>query len=352
MKKIASFTLITILMSSLLAGCGSNTSTSSNTPAQVKDPSTITIAWLPSNSGDNEKSLRAEYDKVITDATGIKVEDKLTTDYNIAISALENGDAQLGMFGPNEYLVSHSKDPKVIPLVVESGNSGTLKDALYHSRFLVKKGNEDQYKSGSSYSLDNIAGKKISFVSPSSTSGFNIPAAAILSQFSTQTKWKNLTKNDLTQGGNGKLFSQVIFSGSHQLSLYNLLMNKVDVACVDDIDVASYLTLTSGTDNEAGAVYSVKSGADSPFDKLSGAKFVIIKPIPVQNTPLEANSAFLSQKTLDAITKALTSDQVTKDSKIFAPKGSDGLVFVQPHRFLKVEDAWYNPMRQVLGFKS
>lgn len=350
MKRVVSFAVVTILMASFLTGCGSKTS-ATNTADGVKDPSTITIAWLPNNSGVNEQAFRTEFDKVISNATGKKVEDKLTTDYNIAISALETGAAQLGSFGPNEYMLSHAKDPKVVPLVVESGASGTLKDALYYSRFLVKKGNEDQYKSGSNYSINNIVGKRISFVSTTSTSGFNMPVAAILGQFTKLDKWKNLTKDKLTQGGNGQFFSQVIYSGSHQLSLYNLLMGKADVACVDDIDVASYLTLTSGTANTAGAVYTIKKGADTPFDKLAGEQFVIIDPIPVQNTPIEANSAFLSQKTLTAITQALTSDKVTKDSKIFSPKGANGTVYVQPDRFLKVDDTWYNPMRKVLGIK-
>ena len=158
MKKALLLAMVVILVSSLLAGCG--TSPSSSSASDVKEPDTITIAWLPNNSGDDEKALRDEMASVIAKATGKKVENKLTTDYAIAISALESGDAQLGFFGPNEYIVSHAKDPKIIPLVVESGDSGTLKDALYHSRFLVKKGNEDQYKSGDGYDIDNIVGKK------------------------------------------------------------------------------------------------------------------------------------------------------------------------------------------------
>ena len=265
------------------------------------------------------------------------------------MAALENGDAQLGYFGPYEYMTSHAKNPKIVPLVVESGNSGTLTDALYHSRLVVKKANEDQYKSGSDYSIDNITGKRMSFVSTSSTSGFNMPSAAILGNFNKQDKWKSLTKDGLMQGGSDKFFSQVVFSGSHPLSLANLLNDKVDVAAVDDIDVAQYVDLTSGSDNQEGAVYSVKKDATAPFNTLAGAQYTVIKSIPVQNTPLEANSAVLSQKLLDQITKALTSDKVTKDSKIFTPKGTPGSVFVQPHRFLKVDDSWYNPMKQVLN---
>ena len=263
------------------------------------------------------------------------------------MSALESGDAQLGYFGPYEYLVEHAKDPKIIPVVVESGDSGTLKDALYHSRFLVKKGTEAQYQSGSSFDIDHIVGKKISFVSISSTSGFNMPAAAILGKFNKQTEWKNLTKQDLAQSG--RFFSTVLFGGSHQLSLVNLLTGKADIAAVDDIDVNQYVTLTSGKDNVEGAVYTVKKGADAPFDTLTDAQYVVIKSIPIFNTPVEANSTALSKQTLAAITKALTADEVTKDQLIFAPKGSNGSVFVQPHRFLKVDNSWYDPMRKVLG---
>lgn len=330
------------------SGAASNASLAS----AVHEPHTITIAWLPNNSVDNEKAMRDEVASVISKAIGKPVENKLTTDYSIAISALETGNAQLGWFGPNEYIVSHAKNPNVIPLVVESGDSGTLKDALYHSRFVVKKGNEAKYRSGNSYDIDNIVGKRMSFVSTSSTSGFNMPAAVILGKFGKLDKWKSLTKDQLAQGGSGHFFSQVLFAGSHQLSLVNVLTDKSDISAVDDIDVAQYVTLTSGTASEPGAVYTVKQGAAAPFNNLAGAQFVVIKGIPVQNTPLEANRAFLSQKTLDAITNVLTSDSVTNDPKIFVPASAANGIFVQPHRFLKVDDAWYDPMRQVLGYSK
>ena len=118
----------------LLAGCAK--------------PKTVTLAWLPNNSGDNEKVFRAAFDKVIAQVTGAQVQDRLTTDYNIALAALDSGDAQLAWFGPFEYMAGHAKNPHVVPLVVESGDSGSTQDALYHSRLLVKKGNEGLYKSG------------------------------------------------------------------------------------------------------------------------------------------------------------------------------------------------------------
>ena len=317
----------------------------------VKEPDTLTIAWLPNDSAEGEAGMRDEIANAISKATGKKVENKLTTDYTIAIAALENGDAQLGWFGPNEYLVSHAKNSHVIPLVVNTGPSGTLKDSLYYSRFVVRKGNESNYLSGGKYSINNIAGKRMSFVSTSSTSGFNMPAAAILGQFGKDAKWKQLSKEDLAQGGSDKFFHQVLFAGPHQLSLVNALTGKSDVSAVCDFLISTNVTLESGTDNAEGAVYKVNDTAEAPFTAVGGKEFVIIKSIPVLNPPVEANSEYLSQKTMDQITAVLTSDEVANNPKIFTPKGVKGSDFQQPARFAKVTDDWYNPMRKVLGIK-
>lgn len=346
MKKVPLLALVTVLVSSLLlAGCGS---TSTATASGVKDPDTITIAWLPNNAGEDFKATRAAIDKVIADATGKKVEDRLTTDYAITVEALASGNAQLAFLGGESYVESHKKNPKVLPLVVNSGESGTLKDALYYSRLVVKKGNEDQYKSGNGYAIDNIVGKRMSFVSTSSTSGFKVPSSAIVSYFSKQDKWKNLKAEELLQGGSDKFFSQVLFGGSHQLSLVNVLTDKAEVAAVDDVDVVSYVDLTQGKDNTPGAVYTVKKDATAPFNKLAGAQYVVIKAIPVINGPIAVNTGALSKKTIDAMTQALTSEDTTKNPKIFIPKDSKAKGFFnQPQRFLTAEDSLYQPIRDL-----
>lgn len=344
MKKFPLLALVTVLVSSLLlAGCSS-----SSTSASVKEPDTITMAWLPNSAGEDFKEARVEIGQVIEKATGKKVEHKLTTDYAITIEALASGNAQIAWVGAQQYIEAHAKNDKVLPLLVNSGSSGTLSDALYYSRIVVKKQNGEHYKSGSGYSIDNIIGTKMSFVSTSSTSGFKVPSAAIVTHFSKMDQWKNLKQEELLQGGSGKLFSQVMFGGSHQLSLVNVLTGKAEVAAVDDIDVISYVELAEGKDNAPGAVYTVKKGAAAPFDKLAGAQFTVIQATPVLNAPIVVNTGVLSQKTLDAITAALTSDAVTKNPKIFLPKDSKGKGFFnQPQRFLKVEDSWFNPIREL-----
>lgn len=345
MKKLSLLVIFLMLVAALAGGCSS----SSTTGGQAKEGGKITVVWLPNNSGDDFKEVRAEVGKIIEKATGKKVEDKLTTDYAILIEAIASGNAQIAYCGAQQYIMAHDKNPKVLPLVTYSGDSGTLKDAMYYSRLVVKKGNEDQYKAGSVYALDNLPGKKMSFVSNSSTSGFKVPSATIVSYFSKQEKWKNLKAEDLLEGGADKFFSQVLFGGSHQLSLVNVLSGKADVSAVDDIDVVNYLDLTEGQDNTKGAVYTVKKDAAAPFDKLGGAQFVVIESVPVMNAPIIANTQALDQETIDKITTMLTSDEVTNNPLIFVPKDSKnkGLGFKQPQRFVKVDDAWYKPIRDL-----
>ncbi|WP_347488046.1 PhnD/SsuA/transferrin family substrate-binding protein [Desulfoscipio sp. XC116] len=341
MKKIFLFVLTTALMSLFLAGCSSSSDSS-----VVKEPDTITIAWLPNTVGEDLKEARDEIGKVIAEATGKKVDHKLTTDYAITIEAIASGTAQLAWVGAQQYIEAHEKNDKVLPLVVSSGDSGTLDDAMYYSRLVVKKGNEDQYKSGDGFSIDNIAGKTMSFVSTSSTSGCKVPSSGIVAHFSQQDQWKELKQEELLEGGGDKFFSQVIFGGSHQLSLVNVLTDKAEVAAVDDVDVASYVELTAGTENRPGAVYTVRENADPPFDKLAGAQYVLIQSTPVLNAPVVANTGVLKQETIDAITRALTSDEVTNNPKIFIAEGGKGF-FNQPQCFLTVEDDWFEPIREL-----
>lgn len=285
---------------------------------------------------------------LIEKATGKKVEHKLTTDYVIAIESIATGNADLAFTGAQGYIEAHNKNEKVLPLVTNSGASGTLDDAVYYSWLNVKKGNEDQYKAGNEYSIDNIVGKKFSFVSNSSTSGFKVPSAGIVSYFSKKDQWKNLTTEDLLEGGKGKFFSEVLYGGSHQGSAVNLLTDKVDVAAFCDVCVGNYVELASGTQNTPGAIYKVRQDAAEPFNTVPGAEFVSISVTPVLNAPFIVNTENVSEETRNKILEAMTSDETTNNPKIFVPKDSEfkGL-WKQPERFLKVEDAWFNPIREL-----
>ncbi|MFT3952317.1 MAG: phosphate/phosphite/phosphonate ABC transporter substrate-binding protein [Oscillospiraceae bacterium] len=326
-----------------MAACGA--SSDSKKPADK-----ITIVWYPNESAADYESARAEFAKLITQATGKEVEHKLTTDYSIAIEAMASGTAQICFMGAQGYVEANKKSAKVQPLFVNSGESGTLDDAIYYSWFAVNKADEETYQKDGAYSIEAVQGKRMSYVSDSSTSGFKVPTNAIITLFSATDKWKSITVDDLIEGGSDKFFSEVLYGGSHQGSAVNLLTGKADVAAFCDTELAAYMDLVSGTEDTAGAVYQVKDNATAPFDSLKGKQCVIIKSTPVLNGPFAYNADTLSADDVKKIQDLFTSDAVTNNPQIFVTEGS-GLVGMfekeGSEKFVLVQDSWYDPIRNM-----
>ena len=314
------------------------------------DSGKITLVWYPNESASDYQSARDEFAKLITQATGKEVEHKLTTDYSIAIEAVAGGTAQICFMGAQGYIEANEKSKDVKPLFVNSGASGTLDDALYYSWLAVNKGDEEEYMDNGKYSIANIQGKKISFVSNSSTSGFKVPTSGILSFFSKTEAWSKITVDDLVEGGSGKFFDEVLFGGSHQGSAVNLLSGKADVAAFCDTEMMNYMDLSSGEENKAGAVYEVKSDASAPFDSLKGKQCVVIQSTPVLNGPFAYNSKTLSADDVKKIQELFTSDEVANNPQIFVTEDSDKIGMFKKadkERFVLVEDSWYDPIREL-----
>lgn len=323
-----------------------NASAENNTSGSGKYTDTITLVWYPNESAEDYQDARNEVGRLIEQATGKTVEQKLTTDYAIAIESLSNGTAQIGCcMGAEGYIQAKNSNDAVEPLFVQSGESGTLDDALYYSFFAVKEENADQYLDGGSYSIDNIKGKRMSFVSNSSTSGFKVPTSQIISHFAED----NLIVDDLLEGGGDTFFSEVLFGGSHQGSAFNLLSDKCDVAAFCDIELAPYVTCTEGEAAAVGSVYTINEDASAPFDTVTGSTFTVIQSIPVLNGPFAYNGDTLSPEDVKAIQDLFTSDEVANNKLIFYPEGSMGLLEKDSEemRFVTVEDSWYDPIRNM-----
>lgn len=352
--KIAVGLLLGATMTFGLFGCSgsdSESSTAGSTENKKEESKTITMVWYPNESGGDLEDARNEVGKVVEKATGKKVEHKLTTDYSVAIESIANGTAGICFMGPQGYVEAHTKNEKVVPLVVNSGASGTLDDAKYYSWLAVTKENAEQYKKDGSYAIDNIQGKKMSFVSNSSTSGFKVPTSSIVSYFSKEDKWKDLTAEDLMEGGSDKFFSEVMYGGSHQGSAVNLLTGKSDVAAFCDTVLVNYVEAEEGEFNAVGTTYKVKADATEPFNTLVGKEFTAIASTPVLNSPFAINTEVISEEDKKKLVEAFTSDEVTNNTKIFVPKSDENTKgFFKKEadeKFLEVDDKWFDPIREL-----
>ena len=350
--------MLVFVMAISMAACSTTASNNADTSSKGSSNSdTITVVWYPNESAATYDSVRAEFDKLITQATGKKVIDKTTTDYTIAVAALADGTAQIGaQWGAVGYIQAQMRNAAVKALIVNTGASGTLDDAYYWSTICVTKENADKYKDASgNYSIAGIQGKKMSFVSTSSTSGFVIPTTAITSAFKSQDKWKDLNQDAFTQGGADKFFSEVLFGQSHQGSAANLMTGKCDVAAFDDTDLLPYVNKVSGATGAnqiaAGDVFQVKEDAQAPFDTVRGKQYVVLSATQVQNGPCVYNSKALSADDLKKIQALFTSDTVTNDQLIFVPKDSKATGLLKQsgkNHYITVDDSWYDPIRNLM----
>lgn len=346
-----------LLIATLLIGCTGTptapaaTNASAPTTAPVAETGPVVIAWLPNESGADLKDARDAFGAVVSETLGRPVEHRTTTDYIIAVETVANNNAQLAWFGAEAYVQARDKNPAVVPLVIPSGADGTVNTAVYYSWLAVPRGQEATYQKDGVYTIDAIQGKRFSFVSNSSTSGFRVPSANIVKHFAATEQWRSITSDDLLEGGANNFFADVQFGGSHQGSAVNLISGKVDVAAFCDTCVNNYVTLVEGTENTAGAVYRVNDNADEPFDKFPGAEFVLIQAVPVLNAPFVANSSMLTADEIKALQDALTSDAVANNTKIFATKEVIDAGYkpffrkTKDERFLVVEDSFFDPIR-------
>ncbi|MCL2807980.1 MAG: PhnD/SsuA/transferrin family substrate-binding protein [Coriobacteriia bacterium] len=357
-KKIistATVAMMALVLSFAMVGCGNTGAgndeggSASNSPTPAVNTSPITVVWYPNESANDYVETRTEIGRLIEQATGRSVEHKLTTDYVITIEAIASGAADIAInMGAVGYIEAKSKNPEIDVLFVNSGASGTLDDAIYYSWLAVRAAEADQFKAGSDFSIDNIKGRIISFVSNSSTSGFKVPTGDIINHFAAD----NLSSDDLVEGGSDAFFDEVLFGGSHQGSAFNLMSGNADVAAFCDTELQPYVKLKDGTENRVGATYTIRDGASAPFDTVVGEDFVIINSTPVLNGPNVYNPANLSPEEVQSIRDLFTSDEVTNNSLIFFDpdiEGAIGLFKITSSKgYVLANDSWYDPIREMM----
>ncbi|WP_240421755.1 phosphate/phosphite/phosphonate ABC transporter substrate-binding protein [Paenibacillus periandrae] len=353
-KFIVPVILIVLVVSMAACSQSSQNGSEKNIDQTVNEPDTLTITWLPDQSGNELKETRDEIAKVIEKATGKKIENKLTTDIVVATEAVLSGNAQLGYIGPTAYVRAHNKNSKILPLVINTGDSGTISDAQYYCLMVVKKGTESHYKSGEEYTLDKIEGKKISYVSTSSTSGFAIPIALVTKEAKSTGKWKNIQLEDLTQSG--KYFSEVLYGNTNLGALANMLSGKADLAVFPDTALQSYVDIVEGSVDKPGSIFRINDHAPETLSAFRGSEYVVISSTPMSNMGFSYNSSLISDQTVKKITAALTSDETAKNEKIFVPadsnvkgifknKTKDGKM-----RFIEIKDEWYGTVRGFMDY--
>lgn len=302
------------------------------------------IVFYPNESGESMKDAREAFKGILQKALERDVEIVTTTDYNIALETLISGKANMAYVGAEGYIQAHTKNKSVVPIVTNSGASGTLEDSLYYAFIACLEKNGDEFRDENGvFNAEKLQGKNISFVSVNSTSGFTLPAKFLA---------KALQAKDIDELiREGIYFDKVIFASSHQGSQVMLYRNDVDVACFAIPQTIKVYKLIAGEENSDNAVYEVQKCDDKPFSDYVGEKISILKALPVLNAPLVINRDTVSNDEARRIKVALTSDEVANNPGIFKMAGQNikGIFpkWTENTRLIEVDDAWYDQLRNI-----
>lgn len=313
----------------------------------------VRVLWHPSESAASFEPAREYIASLISEATGREVVNILTTDSTFAIEQIANGTADIAaIMGPMGYIMAQGINPYLSALVVNSGPSGTLEDAIYYSWIAIRYEDSHLHSEGGNFSIDNIQNSVMGFVSQTSASGFIIPSEFIISTFNDREGLENLQTDDFIPVlSNINFFDDVIFAGSHPAAVFSLLNGNVDVAAFNEMNRIEYFSLTYGQHHMPGAVYTVLENAQPPFDAVIGESFRLIAGIPIQSGPFVYNPDNLTPEEVLAIRNILTTDAVAENPLIFAPADGETGLFRRDgnERFIVAPDSWWDPMRYISG---
>ena len=148
---------------------------------------------------------------------GVPIRVTVASDYAAVVEALRNRTADLAFVHPAGYVLAN-REAKAMIVAKDQWHGNTS----YTSRIYVRK--ESGLKS-----LDDLRGKTIAFVDPSSTSGYVYPMVMLIE--------KGLVRNKDPK----TFFKEFVFSGSHDAGLQALLNGHVDAFASFDQAREQYL---------------------------------------------------------------------------------------------------------------
>ncbi|MFW9267910.1 phosphonate ABC transporter substrate-binding protein [Pseudomonas sp. NR3] len=207
--------------------------------SEVSAETALRIGLIPSEDSQSMIESSQQVLDQLQAKLGMPVKPFVATDYNGVIEALRSKKLDVAYLGPFSYvLASQVADVEAFAVAV------TKKTGKSAYRSLIVARSDSGLKS-----LADLKGHTFAFVDPSSTSGHLFPKAGI----------------EKAGYQPDKLFSRVIFSGSHDASILAVANGKVDAAAVADRILATATTQGEVKPDELRVVWSSSDIPESPM---------------------------------------------------------------------------------------
>jgi phosphonate transport system substrate-binding protein len=192
----------------LVLGCAGSLS------AQAKP---LHLVLTPSQKPTDLLAAGEEFGQVLGRLLGVPVKVTVASDYAAVVEALRNRTADLAFTHPGGYvLASREAKATIVAKNVWHGKSS------FTSRIFVRR-------DGGVRQLEELRGKTMAFVDPTSSSGYIYPMALLIQ--------RGLVKNRDPRS----FFREVVFAGAHDAAMRALLNGHVDAIASFDLAREQYL---------------------------------------------------------------------------------------------------------------
>ena len=198
MKKIL-LVLFSFIFVFSIVGCSTKTETK-------KEEKVIKMGFVPLKNSEKLVEDLKPISDYLSERLGVKVEAFTASNYICVVEGLGSGSVDFGIIPPFSSLLAQ-KQSNAKPILTSKGKTGK---PGYTAELYVRKDSGIK-------SLQDVKGKKVAFVDPSSSSGYIYPGAMLVQA------GLNLDKDISYQ-----------FSGGHDKSLQLLLNKDVDVIATFD----------------------------------------------------------------------------------------------------------------------
>ena len=206
--------LLKMVAVSLMAASATISYSASALAQECKDPETLVFSIIPTEETTQELDIYAPLLAALKEKTGKPVEFFMPTSYASVIEGMVNGWVQIGVHGPNSYVLAKEKDPKLEVFATYTKTKGHFQEEGpgYRAVLLVKADSKFD-------SIESLKGSVVGLADPASTSGNLLPRMVFGDKIGTGPELE-------------KYFSKVVYTGGHDQSALAVKEGRVDDAFV------------------------------------------------------------------------------------------------------------------------